>query len=109
MHPTGHKRTDLLLALWEKVSFPDKHSSDENIFRLSDYGLDRNTVQSVLSHFNNCKDVALDNAFLMAMQDNAGEDILVLSNVRWDYVQGEDPDGEVSRLCQRCMLCFRVA
>ena len=52
-------------------------------------------MQSVLDHFNSCKDVALDNAFLMAMQDNAGEDILVLSNVRWDYVQGEDPDGQV--------------
>ena len=54
------------------------------IFRLSDYGLTRETVSCVLQHFQNCKDAGLDNAFLMAMQDNTGQDILVLTSVNWD-------------------------
>ena len=64
----GHKRTDLLLSIWSKVAFPSD-DVDEIIFKLSDYGLDRNDVKSLLTHFQTCKDCAGDHAFLMATQD----------------------------------------
>jgi hypothetical protein len=64
----GHKRTDLLLSIWSKVAFPSE-DVDEIIFKLSDYGLNRNDVKSLLTHFQTCKDCAGDHAFLMAAQD----------------------------------------
>ena len=89
----GHRRTDLLLSIWEKVAFPELSDFGESIFKLSDYGLDRGSVKSLLEHFQNCKDCASDDAFLMATQDVEGNDILSLSCVSFPLVSG-DSDGE---------------
>jgi len=84
----GHKRTDLLLAIWEKVAFPVGEIS----FKLSDYGLTRDSSRTLLDHFQSCKDYAGDNAFLMAMQDDEGNDILLLNDVSFKVLSEDDDE-----------------
>ncbi len=50
------RRTALLISLWNHVAFPPP--DDYVDFKLIDYGLDRNDVKGVLTHFQNCKDCA---------------------------------------------------
>lgn len=84
----GHKRTDLLLAIWERVAYPVGETS----FKLSDYGLTRETARTLLDHFQGCKDCAADNAFLMAMQDDEGNDILMLNDVSFKVISEDDDE-----------------
>lgn len=85
------KKTNLLLSIWQKIAFPNEHEP-ENDFRLKDFGLTRYDVKGLLQNFQNCKDCAADNAFLMAIQDESNEDVLRLSNVAFPLISDDDPD-----------------
>ena len=87
--PMMFKHVSLLIDLWNKISFPTEDDTETD-FMLSDYGFNRNTVKGFLQHFQCCKDSSADHAFLMATQNDAGEDMLRLSNVYFPMLVEED-------------------
>jgi hypothetical protein len=90
-------QVQLLVDIWQNVVFPDSNDGmnneddDSKVYRLKDYHLTRNDVKGFLQHFQNCKDCAADNAFLMATQDDALDDSLLLTNVQFNILsESED-------------------
>lgn len=87
------QHTSLLVSLWDKISFPNENDEDTD-FKLSDYGLTRKDVGGFITHFQTCKDCAADHAFLMATQDDDGNDVLRLSNVYFPILSEVDSDDD---------------
>ena len=87
--PMMFKQVSLLIALWNKISFPTEDDTETD-FTLTDFGLNRNTVKGFLQHFQVCKDCAAEHAFLMATQNDEGADTLRLSNVYFPLCVEED-------------------
>ena len=87
------QHTALLVALWNKVAFPNEDDEDTD-FILGDYGLSRKDVGGFITHFQTCKDCAADHAFLMATQDDSGADVLRLSNVYFPVLTEVDNDSD---------------
>ena len=87
------QHTSLLVSLWDKISFPNENDEDTD-FKLVDYGLTRKDVGGFITHFQTCKDCAADHAFLMATQDDDGNDVLRLSNVYFPILSEVDSDDE---------------
>jgi hypothetical protein len=81
----------LLIAMWDEISFPPEEDTFTD-FKLSDFGLNRLDVKGFISHFQNCKDYAAERAFLIATQDDDGNDILRLQNVNFRMLIEEDDD-----------------
>jgi hypothetical protein len=79
--PITHRLTKLMVDLWGAVAFPGDGS--EVSLPLSQYALTRKDVRGLLKHFQSCKDCAADNAFLMATQNSANEDVLSLCYVNF--------------------------
>jgi len=84
----------LLISLWQNIAFPPPSEQDDNHvdFKLTDFGLSRNTVRGVLSHFQTCKDCAADNAMLIATQDETNDDILRLLATNFPLLSEEDDE-----------------
>jgi len=93
IHSLIVQQVNLLVDLWNKVSFPTEDDT-ETEFKLSDYKLSRRNVKGFLEHFQNCKDCSADNAFLMATQNDEGEDVLRLNNVYFPLLVEDDDDNE---------------
>lgn len=87
------QHTSLLVSLWDKIAFPNEDDEDTD-FKLSDYGMTRADVGGFITHFQTCKDCAADHAFLMATQDDSGEDVLRLNNVYFPVLTEADSDDE---------------
>jgi hypothetical protein len=87
------RHTSLLVALWDKIAFPNEDDADTD-FKLSDYGMSRKDVGGFIAHFQTCKDCAADHAFLMATQDDSGADVLRLSNVYFSVLTEVDSDDD---------------
>ena len=89
------RHTSLLVSLWNQIAFANTEGNEEEVdFKLTDYGLTRKDVKGFIAHFQTCKDCAADNAFLMATQDDAGEDVLRLSNVHFSVLTEVDSDSD---------------
>lgn len=61
---------------------------------LKDYKLKRKSVRGFLKHFQTCKDCAVDNAFLMATQDEEGNDAVSLSSMSFPLAVEDEDDEE---------------
>jgi hypothetical protein len=57
-------KIDFLVNLWKGISFPDLIPPKGQEFILRDYALTRQSIQSVLTHFQTCKDCAGEDAVL---------------------------------------------
>ena len=89
------KQVLLLTDLWQKVAFPSHNEDDDEIdFELKNYDLSRLQVKGLLEHFQNCKDCAGDNAFLMATQNDNNEDVLRLNNVDFPMLVEDDNESD---------------
>lgn len=85
------QQNKLLCDLWSAIASPNEEFPERD-FRLQDYGLRRQEIAGFIQHFQNCKDCAADQAFLMATQNEANEDILRLSNVHFPLLSEEDDE-----------------
>lgn len=86
------RQTALMISLWKNIAFPPDIENGVE-FKLSDFGLTRSDVRGFLGHFQNCKDCAADNAFLMATQNSNNEDVLKLTSVNFPILsEGEDDE-----------------
>lgn len=91
-------QVQLLVDIWQNVVYPESNegidiedADTSKVYRLKDYHLTRNDVKGFIQHFQNCKDCAADNAFLMATQDDSNDDSLLLSNVQFNILsESED-------------------
>ena len=91
-------QVQLLVDIWQNVVYPESNEGTNNddddggkVYRLKDYDLTRNDVKGFLQHFQNCKDCAADNSFLMATQDASNDDSLLLTNVQFNLLsESED-------------------
>lgn len=87
------RQTALLISLWQNIAFPPQENENHVDFKLSDYGLSRNTVRGVISHFQTCKDCAADNAMLIATQDEVdNNDVLRLLATDFPMLSEEDDE-----------------
>jgi hypothetical protein len=86
------KMTRFLVDVWSKVCYPSE--SGEDLLVLKDYKLKRKSVKGFLKHFQTCKDCAIDNAFLMATQDDEGNDAVSLSSMHFPLAVEDENDEE---------------
>jgi hypothetical protein len=80
-----------LVSFWTRMAAPDDATdvtasdldsrSNSNTMTLAHYNMTRNDVKGFLNHFQACRDYAADNAFVMAMKDENGQDALFLNKV----------------------------
>lgn len=82
---------NLTVDLWRAVAYPCENVTGVQ-FTLKDYNLKRNHIKGLLRHFQFCKDCALDNSFLMATQNERGEDSLYLSYITFPLLTDDEND-----------------
>eukprot|EP01038_Epipyxis_sp_PR26KG_P005370 gene5370-7448_t len=97
----------LLVDLWQQIAFPpitldeSNEANDSSFFeqyidyRLKDYKYNRQTINGFIKHFQACKDsCSADNAFLLATQNEVGDDVLRLQYTNYDVLSEDSPDEE---------------
>ena len=83
---------NLLVDIWNFSSYPNAENSEID-FVLTNYGLDRSGVKGLISHFQSCRDsCAADKVFLMATQNDEGEDVLRLTQVDFTFLTDDEAD-----------------
>lgn len=83
----------LLIDVWEKIAFPSE-ADEDTYFRLKDYSLTRQDVPPFIKHFQVCRDCAADGAYLLAGQDDKGDDALQLTKVSFPMAVEDDSDDD---------------